>query len=116
MTTIALIFENVSNPSKINWKKLYFSGLFMFAVVLIFYVWQINDMAKGSFVLNKYESEINVLAQENRSLKVFFEEGSYMDKTVAKINDLNFQKVASVKYVQILGDHSKTAMVNGKKY
>jgi len=113
MTTIALgnKISLISLP-KINWKIICFAGFFMSLVVLIFYVWQINSLAKGSYFINKYEQQMTKLLEENNNLKISFAESNFLDRALLKIKELNFQKATSVKYLQILDDAAKVAQDN----
>ena len=69
--------------------------------LLVFYVWQINDLARSSYTVNNYEKQISKLSDENKSLQVSFAESSFLGQAIEKIQALNFQKTTSVKYIQI---------------
>jgi len=71
--------------------------------LLVFYVWQINDLTKGSYLINSYEKQISKLSDENKNLEVSFAENSFLGQALEKIQALNFQKTTSVKYIQISG-------------
>ena len=111
MTTAILSFSRAqkSLQSKIdsieipviNWKAVCFVGFFMVLISLVFYVWQINDLTRGSYLINSYQKQISQLSAENKSLQVSFAESSFMGQALVKIHALNFQKTTSVKYVQI---------------
>ncbi|MCX6723246.1 MAG: hypothetical protein NT094_04270 [Candidatus Staskawiczbacteria bacterium] len=42
--------DSVSLPS-INWKIFCFVGFFISLALLVFYVWQINDLTRGSYTM-----------------------------------------------------------------
>ena len=92
--------NSVELPS-INWKAVCFAGFFMSLALLIFYVWQINDLTRGSYLINTYEKQANKLSEENKNLEVSFAENSFLGQSLPKIQELNFQKTSSVKYIQI---------------
>ncbi|MCX6718602.1 MAG: hypothetical protein NTY81_03335 [Candidatus Staskawiczbacteria bacterium] len=111
MTTIALNYsivqkkiqakvDSVEVPS-VNWKAICFAGFFMSLFLLVFYVWQINDLTKGSYLMNTYEKQISQLSDENKNLQISSAESSFLGQAVVKIQALNFQKTSSVKYMQI---------------
>lgn len=112
MTTAALsyfrtqkrITSKVSsiNFPELNWKVICFAGLFVTLLLLIFYVWQVNGLTKGSYLVGSYEKQISQLTEENKNLEVSFAESSFLGQALQKIQDLNFEKAASVKYIQIL--------------
>ncbi len=87
---------------EINWKMVCFTGFFMSLALLVFYVWQINDLTKGSYLINSYEKQISKLFDENKNLQVFFAENDFLGQALIKAEALNFQKATSVKYIQIL--------------
>ena len=84
------------------------SFIFVGLSLLIFYVWQINDLTKGSYLINNYEKEISKLNLENKNLEVSFAENSFMGQALSKIQALNFQKTTSVKYIQVLDNSVAT--------
>lgn len=101
MTTIALTrIESIDLP-KINWKAICIVGFCVSLVSLVFYVWQINSLTKGSYLINSYEKQISKLSDENKNLQVSFAERSFLGQALLKIQALNFQKTTSVKYIQI---------------
>lgn len=73
----------------------------MSLMLLVFYVWQINDLTRGSYLINSYEKQISKLSTENKNLEVSFAESSFLGQALQKIQALNFQKTTSVKYIQI---------------
>ena len=111
MTTATLSFNRVQKKIQnkvdsvdipaINWKAVCFMGFFISLALLVFYVWQINDLTKGSYLMNSYEKQISKLSEENKNLEISFAESSFLGQAVEKIQALNFQKNTSVKYIQI---------------
>jgi len=89
------------NLPKINWKAVCFVGFFMSLALLVFYVWQINDLTRGSYLINNYEKQISKLSEENKNLEISFAESSFLGQALLKIQALNFQKTVSVKYIKI---------------
>jgi hypothetical protein len=86
---------------EINWKAICFVGFFISLFLLVFYVWQINSLTKGFYTSDNYKKQISQLSEENKNLQVSFAESSFLGQAVEKIQALNFQKVASVKYIHI---------------
>jgi hypothetical protein len=97
----------------INWKTVCFTGFFISLALLVFYVCQINDLTRGSYLINSYDKQINKLSEENKNLEVSFAENSFLGQALVKIQALNFQKTTSVKYINIL-DGSAKAMATNK--
>jgi len=92
--------ESINLPA-INWKAICFIGFFVSLVLSVFYVWQINDLTRGSYLINIYEKQVSKLSEENKNLQVSFAESSFLGQVLLKIQALNFQKTTSVKYIQI---------------
>jgi hypothetical protein len=70
-------------------------------VLLVFYVWQINGLTKGYYLINSYENQISKLTEANKELQVSSAENSFLGSALIKIQALNFQKNILVKYIQI---------------
>lgn len=100
MTTAVLSYSKVSFP-EINWRIVCFAGFIIILPLLVFYVWQINDLTRDSYLVNSYEKQISQLSNENKNLEVSFAESSFLGQALVKIRALNFQKTTSVKYIQI---------------
>lgn len=112
MTTAALSYSRIQNkiqsrvgsvslPS-VNWKIVFFASFLACSALLVFYAFQINDLTKGTYLINNYEKEINSLARENGNLEVSFAESGFLGQVLAKTQEMNFLKTTSVKYIQIL--------------
>ena len=106
MTTIALIQNRVSEISlpKINWKPICFFGILISLVSLIFYVFQINELTKGTYLIRNYDSQLNSLSQENINLETSFAQINFLAAAQQKSAEMDFQKTTAVKYVQILNN------------
>lgn len=98
---------SISLPS-INWKIICIAGFLISLSLLIYYVWQVNYLTRGSYLVNSYEQQVNKLSEEKKNLEVSFAENSFLGRVQQKIQVLNFQKTTSVKYIQVL-DNSLTA-------
>ena len=107
MTTATLNYsktqEKLSEFPEVNRKIICAIGFVMCLCSLVFYVLQINDLTRGSYLVNSYENQISQLSDANKNLEVTFAENSFLGQAIQKTQAMNFQKVtaASVKYVQI---------------
>ena len=103
MTTAVLNYLKVDSIDlpRVNWKAVCFLGFFISLFLLVFYVWQINDLTRGFYLMNSYEKQINKISEENKNLQVSFAESSFLGQALIKIQALNFQKTISVKYIYI---------------
>ena len=122
MTTATLSYQKVQaniqdkmdsiNIPGVNWKIICSVGFCMGLALLVFYVWQISDLTRGSYVLSGYEKQISKLSSENKNLQVSFAESSFLGQALAKIQALNFQKTTSVKYIQIPSASAQVAKID----
>lgn len=87
---------------RVNWK---FFMLFGFCVVLFFsvlYVFQINQMIRGGYVIKSYQKQVDDLIGKNKNLEVNLAQISYLENIQNKAKELNFGQVKTIKYIQIL--------------
>ncbi len=92
--------SSVSLPI-LNWKMICMFGFIICLPLLVIYVWQVNDLTRGTYLVNSYEKQVSKLSSENKNLQVSFAENSFLGEALQKIQALNFEKTTSVKYVQI---------------
>lgn len=85
----------------INWKPVCIVGFFIIVALLVFYAWQVNGLIEGSYLIKNYEKDIMRFSEENKKLQISFAESSFLGEALVKIQQLNFQKVTSVKYIQM---------------
>jgi hypothetical protein len=124
MTTIALSYQKVQKNIQakidsieiplINWKAICLIGLFLGIMLLVFYVYQVNSLTAGSYLITSYEKQINKLSQENKNLEISFAESSFLGQALAKIQAMNFQKTTAVRYIQILDSTAQVAKSDKK--
>ena len=86
---------------EINWRAVCFIGFFISFGLLIFYVWQVNALTSGAYLINDYQKQVFTLSEENKNLEISFAENSFLGQALEKIHALNFQKIVSVKYIQV---------------
>ncbi|KKP32338.1 MAG: hypothetical protein UR22_C0013G0010 [Parcubacteria group bacterium GW2011_GWC2_32_10] len=111
MTTLAYSLSKVKTISlalpEINWKKFYIIGVLMtislIFLSLLFYVFGVNELTKGSYLIKNYQKEITKLSAENARLETNFAEIGFLENVQEKAKDLSFEKTKEVKYIQIVG-------------
>lgn len=57
---------------QVNWKSVCIAGFLMSLSLLIFYVWQVNNLTKVSYLMSGYEKQISALSDENKNLEISF--------------------------------------------
>jgi hypothetical protein len=100
MTTATISIHRISFPS-INWKLVCLFGFFMASALLIFYVYQVNYLTGGTYLISNYEKEANILSQESKNIEVSFAESGFLGEVLQKTQELGFQKTTAVKYIQV---------------
>jgi len=100
MTTLALAYPSINK--KINWKVYCFVGFLMIFSLSVFYVFCINNMTSGTYLIKDYQKKINILSEENKNLEQEFAKTSFMGTIGFKTQEMSFEKVKEVKYIQIL--------------
>jgi len=115
MTTTALNYSKIQKKIQakvdlidfptVNWRFVCIAGFLACLSLLVFYVWQVNSLTHGYYLINSYENQLNSLAKENKKLEVAFAEASFWGQALEKMQELNFQKATSVKYMQIPGSY-----------
>jgi hypothetical protein len=88
---------------RVNWKAFIALGFCAVLSLSVLYVFQINRMVQGSYLTKSYQKQINDLIQVNKNLEINLAQISYLENIQNKTQELNFQKVEKIKYVQILG-------------
>ena len=70
---------------------------------LLYYVFGVNELTKGSYLIKNYQKEITKLSEENAILETSFADISFLENVQEKAKELSFEKTKSVKYIQVVG-------------
>lgn len=111
MTTTTLKYRSVQDKiailsfPKINWKLIYFCGGLFLLVTLIFYVFAINELTKGTYLIKKYNKDVDILLQENRILEANAAKTVFLEDLEFRAKSLGFERTAEVKYLQIVENY-----------
>ncbi len=90
------------NFIKINWKLVYFLAILFSSIMLIFYIFRVNELIQGAYLVKNYNKEVSDLLAENRNLQANFAESDFLGRAQERTKELSFQKTTNVKYIQIL--------------
>ena len=102
MTTATLTYTSVLRLPRVNWKLICFFGALFSVLLLVYYIYQVNQLTLGIYTIKNYEKKIETVSKENSSLESTFAESSFLGGVMEKTQKLNFQKTTAVKYAQIL--------------
>jgi len=106
--TLSRMKKNIQNKvnsveiPQVNWERFCFIGFAACALLLVFYIYQVNSLTKQTYYLSSYEKTANEIYQANKKLEVSFAENSFLGEVVSKAQQLNLEKTTSVKYIQVL--------------
>lgn len=108
MTTITLNYRVVQNKVKsislpsINWKAFYILGILFIILMLFFYVFLVNELTRGTYLIKDYNKEINSLSAQNKILETNSNKAGLLVEVLDKAKELSFEKTTTIKYIQIL--------------
>lgn len=87
---------------KFNLRMFWIITLFLAGLLLGFYILQLNDMAKTSFLIEEYEKEISLLSQKNKMLEIYFAKVNSLENRERLIKNLGFEPVDKIHYIRII--------------
>ncbi len=108
MTTLTLRARAVNQKAislalpVIHWKMVYVAGMLSVAVMLVLYVYLINQLTGGTYLIKNYNKQMDALLTESRTLQTNFAESGFLGSIEQKVGQLSFQKTTDIKYVHIL--------------
>ena len=108
MTTLVLGARALNNKIKlvslprVNWKAVYVLGISACLLLSVLYVFYVNKLTYGTYLIKSYNRDIATLSRENRSMEAQFAESGILDQIHDKVNQLGFEKASHIKYVEIL--------------
>ena len=73
-------------------------GFVLIVLLLIFYVFQVNEVTRASFLISNYQKKIEELSQKNKNLEINF---SQLDLGPL-LKNLGYEKIEKIYYIQIL--------------
>ena len=59
-------------------------------------------MIRGSYLIKSYQKTLDNLISENKNLEINLSQISYVENIQKKSQELNFERVWTIKYIQIL--------------
>lgn len=108
MTTLVLAAraakEKVRSASlpRVNWKAIYLLGISMALLMVISYIYLVNQLTGGVYLIKKYNKEVNALYAQNEVLENSFAQTDFLERVMSKTRELSFEKTSDIKYMQIM--------------
>ncbi len=75
----------------------------MIIALVVFYVFQINQMTGAVYLIGAYEKKINSLSTENKGLEINFSQTNSLANINAMIQNLNYEQIKTTRYIRIFG-------------
>lgn len=100
-TRIQNRIDSVALP-QVNWKAICITGLILCSILLVFYIYQVIGLTKGTYLINSYDNQLSSISKENRDLELNFAESNFLAEVLVKMQGLSFQRATEVSYIQIL--------------
>lgn len=99
-----IFWRNISSVRGLRfpWKALYLLVMVAAVCMVFFYIFTINQLTQGAYIIKNYNREIGSLLAENKNLQASFDQTSFLGGVQQKAQALSFQKTANIKYLQIL--------------
>ena len=108
MTTLTLTAKavhgrviSISFPH-ISWKVFYAMGIIIAFALVVFYVFTVNELTRGTYITRDYNKQIDTLSQQNRQLETSFAQTDFLGRAIEKAQVLHFEKTTNIKYLQII--------------
>ncbi len=113
MTILTLSYRAIeSRVAFINWKIIYSVSILFLLLMLVFYVFLVNELTEGAYLIKNYDKEIKMLFQENKNLEANFAQAQFLGQVTAKAKELSFEKTTNIKYIKILESSLAKAVIN----
>ncbi|PJE69476.1 MAG: hypothetical protein COU98_01830 [Candidatus Staskawiczbacteria bacterium CG10_big_fil_rev_8_21_14_0_10_38_10] len=104
--TIALnpyiLLKNFTLGKKINLKMFWVFNFVIIISLLVFYVLQVNEITRESYLIKNHLETLENLSQESKVFEINFAQNSSLENIKKMAEELNFGKVDRVKYIQVL--------------
>ena len=107
MNNILTLNPSILRPFAIRWrfsiKALWLLSFALIAFLLVFYIFQINEITKASFLIANQEKQLVQFSQESQSLETNFSHLNSLTNLETLLNSLNYVKVGQVYYIRVPG-------------
>ena len=103
--TLALnqVFPIKSLSLKISLRFFWAGTITLLLSLLVFYIFQANEVVKGTYSIKQYEKSFAQASLENNNLKINFSKSNSLDSIEVLAQNLNFEKNTGAKYIQMSG-------------
>lgn len=85
---------------RIQWKAVFWIGVVLAFALVIFYLFEINELTSGAYVIKQYNNEISQLSNQNSTLQEQFAEASFLGSIQDKVTQMGFEETTDMQYMQ----------------
>ncbi|MCD6402418.1 hypothetical protein J7L36_01005 [bacterium] len=101
-TLVVPLNQTITLKRKFNFKILNFLGSLLIISLFLFYIFQVNSLAKEKYLLESYYEKITQLSEENEALEIKLVKESSLNKLNDYLKKENFIKADNISYIKIL--------------
>lgn len=87
---------------KLRLKLFLISNIILICFLLFFYVFQINEMLKNSYLIKNYQKQLEEVSKGNNELKILLPKLTSLENIEKIAENLNLENNSQVKYIKIL--------------
>lgn len=87
---------------KLNLKRFMLVGFVLAILLLSVYIFQVNDLIKGTYSIKQYKKQLSQASQDNNNLKINFSKSNSLDKVETIAANFNFEKISNAQYIQMM--------------
>ena len=87
---------------KMPWRGLYILAGICAVVLLVLYIFGVNKLTQGAYVLRNGNKQVASLISQNQDLQAQFAQSSFLGGIQQQAGQLGFEKTQNVTYVQLL--------------
>ena len=85
-------------------KMLYFIFGAALIATAVFYIFLINQLTLGTYLIKNYNKEISGLQAQNREFEIKLAKTDFMGQILQSAQGLGFEKTEKVKYINVPGN------------
>ena len=85
-------------------KILWLLSILSMISLLVFYIFQINTVISGKYLVEKYKNRLIELSMENKNLEINSVHTVSLGNVLTLLESSDFEKASKVHYIQILGN------------
>lgn len=77
-------------------------SLISLASLLVFYIFQVNKIVFGEYLLQGCEQKLNEIIEESKRLEIDFSQVNSLENIETLAKNLEFEKAEKIHYIQVL--------------